>query len=911
MSENFKPYLALEASAGSGKTFALSVRYLSLLFLGANPQKIVALTFTNKSAAEMKQRIFETLKNLGSKDELDAICFQIGKSREAVLAQKNSVMQSLLQADIKISTLDAFFGGILRQFALHVGLMPDFKTDHTGLYDEVLERFLKQSQNANLYQALIAFSLNENKKLGDIFALLDRLYQKKGEFDITSIQRCDYVSPSSIFAILGQIKNAFELLDLGSRGLKTFESESIEKLMKSGFLAHDDFGYWDYKKYANDETNALLERLKRTIHAYLEAKEAYFLGEMGKLFELYDRALLQVSKEFSQLSFTDVTNRLYTLLQKEIAKDFLYFRLDGAIEHLLIDEFQDTSVLQYKILEPIIEEIRSGIGVKSFKTLFFVGDVKQSIYRFRGGAKELFGYAKEKLSLHVETLDTNYRSTKHIVEFVNQLFAGKIASYEPQKVAKVGNEGFVQVIKDNEVEKSVIASIERLLQRGVKPHDIALLVHTNKDANTMKELIQLHFEHLHVRLEASLRLVEVDSIKAIIYCVKYLYFKEKIYRAHFLTLIGESWDGKLEMHNFDIGTSPLELVVKIVDTFKLFEDSVDVLKFLEVARRFEDIESFLFALDELSDEAKSEDRDGLRVLTVHKSKGLEFEHVVLIDRFTKENNNSHTILYEYNDINISGVYLNIAGREHVDKAYANAKEKEKILSSEDRLNALYVAFTRAKSSFLVCAKEEESAFDALELSPCEIGTIVPKEQIVKEEPSKVLVHVPHKYGTQEVLASNEEVVPSDIQAISFGIAMHYMLEMLCSFHPSSLPDAYTALTNRYTKLLDEKALGDIYQRVEILLASKDFVALLEGAKCYKEQPLFYQEARYQIDLLLEYEDKIVVIDYKSSRTLHEKHQVQVAKYQEALHQIYGMPVEGYICYLGSERCELVKSLYNT
>jgi len=179
MSENFKPYLALEASAGSGKTFALSVRYLSLLFLGANPQKIVALTFTNKSAAEMKQRIFETLKHLESKDELDAICFQIGKSREAVLAQKSSVMQSLLQADIKISTLDAFFGGILRQFALHVGLMPDFKTDHTGLYDEVLERFLKQSQNANLYHALIAFSLNENKKLGDIFALLDRLYQKK------------------------------------------------------------------------------------------------------------------------------------------------------------------------------------------------------------------------------------------------------------------------------------------------------------------------------------------------------------------------------------------------------------------------------------------------------------------------------------------------------------------------------------------------------------------------------------------------------------------------------------------------------------------------------------------------------------------------------------------------------------
>ena len=408
-----------------------------------------------------------------------------------------------------------------------------------------------------------------------------------------------------------------------------------------------------------------------------------------------------------------------------------------------------------------------------------------------------------------------------------------------------------------------------------------------------------------------MRLVEVNSVKAIIYFIKYLYFKEKIYLAHFLTLIGRSWNDKLEMHNFDIGTPPLELVVKIVDTFKLFEESVDVLKFVEVARRFEDIESFLFALEELSDEAKSEDRDGLRVLTVHKSKGLEFEHVVLVDKFTKENNKSHTILYEYNDIDISGVYLNIAGRENVDKLYANAKEKEKILSSEDKLNALYVAFTRAKSSLFVCAKEEESAFDRLELSSCEIGQIYVKQSVEKEEPNKVIVHTPHKYGSQEVVTLNEENEPSDIQAISFGIAMHYMLEMLSSFHPSSLSDAYTSLTNRYTKLLDEKALSDIYQRVEMLLASKDFVALLEGAKCYKEQPLFYQEARYQIDLLLEYKDKIVVIDYKSSRTLQEKHQVQVAKYQEALHQIYGMPVEGYICYLGAQRCELVKSLYNT
>lgn len=905
---HFKPYLALEASAGSGKTFALSVRYLSLLFLGASPQKIVALTFTNKSAAEMKHRIFETLKHLESKEELDAIAFQVGKSKEMILQQRDNVMQNLLQSDIKISTLDAFFGGILRQFALHVGLMPDFKTDHTGLYEEVVERFLKQCKKAELYPSLIAFSLSENKKLGDIFGLLSLLYQKKGEFDITTLCSCAYLSEAKIFTILKEIKDIFENLGLGSRGLNTFEADTVDKVMTKGFLQKEDFGYWDYKKFANDSTNALLRELKNELNKYFNAKEAYFLGELGKLFGLYDSALLQVSKEFSQLSFDDVTNRLYTLLQHEIAKDFLYFRLDGNIEHLLIDEFQDTSVIQYKILEPIIEEIRAGQGVKSFKTLFFVGDVKQSIYRFRGGAKELFGYAKEKLVLEGETLDTNYRSCRHIVEFVNATFGDKIPSYLPQKVAKKGDEGLVSVVIDEDVQKRSLEAIERLLESGIKPKDIALLVHTNKDANTMKELVQTHFHTLHVRLEATLRLVEVKSVKAIIYLLKYLYFKERLYLAHFSTLIGMSFDAPLEFKGLDITLKPSELVQKIIISYGLFDNSVDLLKFVEIASRFEDIETFLFALDDLSEEAKSEDVEGLRILTVHKSKGLEFEHVVLIDKFTKENNKSNSILYAYDTIDVSGIYLNMSGREHVDEVYASAKAKEKQLMSEDRLNALYVAFTRAKSSLFICAKEEGSAFEVLSLSPFEIGEVAQKVQIQEEPKEEMQVYIPQKYGSQEVITQSVEGEPSDIKAITFGVAMHYMLEMMDSFSIASLEVAYLALKNRYTQILDEESLSDIYARVTKLVTCKPFLDLLEGAKIYKEQPLFYQEERKQIDLMLEYNDKIVVVDYKSSSFEQDKHKEQVSRYQEALHSIYGCKVEGYVCYLKANGIELIKNL---
>ncbi len=99
------------------------------------------------------------------------------------------------------------------------------------------------------------------------------------------------------------------------------------------------------------------------------------------------------------MSFADVTNALYTLLEDEISKDFLYFRLDGKIEHILIDEFQDTNIMQYKILAPLMGEVVAGIGSSEFKSLFFVGDIKQSIYRFRGGAKELFKHAREEFGV--------------------------------------------------------------------------------------------------------------------------------------------------------------------------------------------------------------------------------------------------------------------------------------------------------------------------------------------------------------------------------------------------------------------------------------------------------------------------------------------------------------------------------
>jgi len=276
---------------------------------------------------------------------------------------------------------------------------------------------------------------------------------------------------------------------------------------------------------------------------------------------------------------------------------------------------------------------------------------------------------------------------------------------------------------------------------------------------------------------------------------------------------------------------------------------------------------------------------------------------------SRDNNRSDTILFSYDDVDIKGLYLTMGGRESVDAVYAKAKEQESVLMYEDRLNALYVAFTRAKRSLFVCAKAQNSTFEMLDLSTTERGVIGVSTKETQAIPSTMSVYQPKRYGAQEVASTSEEENESaEIASITFGIAQHYLLEMLDSFDESALKRAYIALQNRFAPLLEEHTLQAIYQRGEKLVTCKSFLELIEGAKVYKEQPLIYQKERKQIDLLLEFPDRIIVVDYKSSKKQSVKHQAQVKLYQEALSKIYDLHVEAYICYLQNDGIELLKSL---
>ena len=902
----FEPYLALEASAGSGKTYALSVRYISLLYLGANPSKILTLTFTNKAAAEMKSRICDVLKDLENRSELEAIASQVGLTCKEVLNRKGKILEQFLSEDLLISTIDSFFARILRKFALNAGFMPDFKIETDTLHVEVLERFLRLCMQEKKYDTLLKFSIHESKKLSDIFDLLDEFYDKESEFDPQKVRKALCVNPKQVLDIMNALKEMFAKGGAKEGVLKTFEANDISEVVKKKYIAKDDLEYWQYKKHVTPEISELFEKLKDVLVTYLNEREKYLLGELSELFYIYKFAIRSANKDLSILSFADVTNALYTLLKDEISKEFLYFRLDGKIEHILIDEFQDTNIMQYKILAPLMSEVVSGVGSSEFKSLFFVGDIKQSIYRFRGGAKELFKHAREEFGVKRDVLDTNYRSSKNVVEYVNDTFEQTIKGYERQLV-KSEKEGFVEVCFSDKIDEIVLKKVEFLLEEGVNPKDIAILTHQNKDAKILKDKLLENIQDINVQTEATIKLISVPIVGAILDLLKYAYFKDEIYKQNFLVAIGFDWREEVDMSWLKLYKTPMQMIIAIVKRYEIFHNDMDIIKLVELSGRYEDIEAFLFECDSFSEDAKSEDNDGIKILTIHKSKGLEFEHVIVADRLGNKRGGGGTLLYEYDDIDLVGIYQRVSQREFLDKKYANAKNKEEVLAKEDVLNMHYVAFTRAESSLIVCTKNKGSAYEHLALEEMKQGEVEVRQSVASKEKSlHVMSQTLQSYGTQESI-KKDETMESDHFAITYGLAMHYCLEMMSEFTLDSMNRAYISTCNRYAVVLSKQNLTSIYERIKLLICNKEFISLVSGGKLYKEQPIVFNGERKQIDLLVEKDDEVIVIDYKSSLHVDDSHLAQIGLYKKALSKISSKKVSAYLAYLREEEIKLIRS----
>ncbi|MFT5835419.1 MAG: exodeoxyribonuclease V beta subunit [Sulfurimonas sp.] len=903
----FKNNLAYEASAGSGKTFMLVVRYLSLLFKGATPNKILALTFTNKAAFEMQERIVLTLEELESRGELDEIVKVTGFSREFLLHERKRILDEFLNSNSKIMTIDKFFAQILRKFSLYASLMPDFTTMSSQHELKLLSRFLKEVSVAGKKNTLITLSLQSKKRLGDIFTLLDEFYIKHQELSHLKFEKQEFIHfELEAMENLGYLRDIINRCDAASATVKkAVEADDFDELASKSWIGRESLDYRTFSKCFTPDMNSLLTKIQDAVKNQNQAKEQNFFYALSELTGIYQKAKKALYTEDSELSFNDVTVLVYHILKERIDSEFLYFRLDSAIEHILLDEFQDTSILQYEILKPLIDEILSGSGVSEDGSFFFVGDVKQSIYRFRGGVSALFGAVKEECNTEVEALLTNYRSQREVIEFVNKTFTDKIKNYAPQHVRAEADAGYVEIIQSEEILEETLKQVKRLIYLGADINEVAILCATNGDGEVIKQMLQE--ENIEVVTETTTKLINQKSVKAVLEYLKYLYFSEDIYRHNFFALINQEVRNIKSVNLTKVKL--LRLIKSVITEYGLFSDDFHLIRFLDVIGKYEDIEALLFEYERLDASGAASDLNGVRVLTIHKSKGLEYEHVIVMDRLKKAPPARDAIIYEYDGIKLEDVYLRIKGRDAIDAEYEEALAKEKSLAREDSLNALYVAFTRARENLFVIVKSKDSTFDMLDLIHNSSGELICKNTNADKKvltPFKKLIYRDLYYGTQSDILKLEESNEEDLKAINFGLAIHYMLEMLGSFTLGAVSNAKDMMINKYGYSLEDAEIQEIESRVIKLLENEDFISL-SSKDYYKEKALRYKDNLRYIDLLVKQSDgSWAVIDYKSSMSYSDKHVKQVNYYVKAIKEITGDEVKGYIAYLLEDSVKVTK-----
>ena len=904
-----KKYLALKASAGSGKTFALTVRYISLLLLGAKPNEILTLTFTNKAANEMSERIYKTLLTLGDDEAyLNAIVEQSGLSKKEILGRKAFLVKSFSNASLSIFTIDKFINKILREFCGYIGVSDDFEIKEDDI--ETLSMKFLQSLDSKQFEALIDFSHYEKKKFNSIFDLFKNLLEKNETIDILNIDaKLIDLQKDMVLQNAFKIKEAILNCSVASNSaIKAVDFEKFDDLFGRTWLEKDSLSDYSYfKKCANETIESYFSILKEQIAIYYKLRAGYSLSKLFELYLMFKDFKFSFNKNKNYLEFNDISNLVYELLSTKIDKEFLYFRLDSQFSHILMDEFQDTSLLQYKILEPLIKEILSGDETK-FKTFFYVGDTKQSIYRFRGGKRELFDYvANTNKLLEVEVLNTNYRSCENIISYVNSLFL-KLSNYEYFEQESVAKDGYVEVIVDSafdEDEKfiNVASKIASLIKEGVNSNDIAILTYTNADVLNLYYYLKQKFPSLKISTEMTSKLINQQNVKAVINAIKYIYFKENIYKENLNALIGKPILNDIDL-NIDLKEKSIQEIIKeLASNLKIIDENI--IKLIEVSNVFNNIVDFVYEIDKLDANMVNSETIGLQILTIFKSKGLEFNTVILLDRIKRKNIDKSSLLFEYESVELKNIFYKIKGYENYNKEYEKALKKEKALGIEDEINILYVALTRAKNNMIIFKKEKSSVFDILNMSPCKVGTIKESINISKNyEKVEKVIYTPLNLGTQEKQLSKEkELDQNHLYSKYYGIATHYCLEMMNEFNLNSLDYSLKLSQTRYSNYLNEDDFASIKTRLELLLENETFKEIIKDTQFITEQSLLYKEEIKIIDLLLFKDDTYYIIDYKTTKEELQEHKVQVLFYKKAIKDIFNTQnVKSYLVYLKPQEC---------
>ena len=442
----------IHSSAGSGKTFALTARYIQLLLMypEINIGNIFASTFTNKAASEMKSRIISRLKKLvigQDADELDFFKSITGLSEEDIKKRADKILNDILldYSNFEVRTIDSFMHSLLKSFAVELGLPPSMDiqqgiNEHINfVIDNMVDEIPDNTEMRKDFSGFVENYLKvEEKKSWMPVEILKGILNK--------LYRDELIGSDNIKYIRGYKESLEQILKRNDEKIKSYISKieefkehinknaykALEKFLNGNITGASNSAMWQrtcdkiiLKEAPNEQKEIICNFWKNIkesffeyIGAYLRMKLVYYTILLRRFRERFEKY-----KKEQGIIFIDELSKYVSMTHSlDMPVPFIYWKLGEVFYHFLIDEFQDTSEIQWNNIRPLVEETLSKKG-----TLFIVGDTKQAIYRWRGGRSELFREADDfpsisednKLSL---TLNKNYRSRENIVKFNNILF---------------------------------------------------------------------------------------------------------------------------------------------------------------------------------------------------------------------------------------------------------------------------------------------------------------------------------------------------------------------------------------------------------------------------------------------------------------------------------------------------------